>query len=122
MTAARNTHGADFRHLAGIPSSPDELVGPREDGGAGMQILRVSASSRPKSVAGALAAILKESGPVEMQAVGAAAINQAVKAMAIARGFLSASHMDLVAIPEFIEVDIDGETRTAMRFTVEPRG
>lgn len=86
-----------------------------------MQILRVSASSRPKSVAGAIASILKESGIVEMQAVGAGAVNQAVKAMAIARGFLSSSDMDLVAVPEFMEVAIEGQTRTGLRFTVEPR-
>lgn len=86
-----------------------------------MQTLRVAASSRPKSVAGALAAILRESGPVEIQAVGAGAVNQAVKAMAIARGFLSQYEMDLVVIPEFFEIAIEGESRTALRFIVEPR-
>lgn len=83
-----------------------------------MQILRVSASSRPKSVAGALAAILREAGEAEMQAVGAGAVNQAIKGVAIARGFLADHDMDLSLVPEFFEVPIDGDSRTAMRFIV----
>jgi stage V sporulation protein S len=86
-----------------------------------LQILRVAAASRPKSVAGAMAAILRDAQAVEIQAVGAGAVNQAVKAMAIARTFLAPHQLDLVAVPEFFEIPIDGETRTAIRFRVEPR-
>lgn len=86
-----------------------------------MHILKVSASSRPRSVAGALTAILKESGPLELQAVGAGAVNQAVKAIAIARGYLAGSNLDLVVMPEFMSVDIEGEARTGIRFRIEPR-
>ncbi len=86
-----------------------------------MEVLKVSAQSKPKSVAGALAAVLREKGSAEVQAVGAGAVNQAVKAIAIARGFVAPNGIDLVAIPAFAEIDIDGEERTAIRFIVEPR-
>lgn len=86
-----------------------------------MQCLRVSAASRPKSVAGALSAILKESGSAEIQAVGAGAVNQAVKAIAITRSFLRPEGIDLVTAPDFIEVSIEGEAKTAIRFAVERR-
>lgn len=86
-----------------------------------MQTLRVSASSRPKSVAGAIAAVVKESGPVEIQAVGAGAVNQAIKAIAIARGYLNGEGVDLVMQPEFMELAIDGESRTGVRMLIETR-
>lgn len=86
-----------------------------------MQTLRVSAASRPKALAGAIAAVIKESGPVEVQAVGAGAVNQAIKAIAIARGYLSADGFDLVMQPEFMDVALDGESRTGVRMVVEPR-
>ncbi len=86
-----------------------------------MDVLRVSTQSRPKSVAGALAAVLREQGRVEVQAVGAGAVNQAVKAIAIARGFVAPNGIDLVAIPAFVEIMIDAEERTAIKFIVEPR-
>ena len=86
-----------------------------------MEVLKVSAQSNPKSVAGALAAVLRESGSAEMQAVGAGAVNQAIKAVAIARGFVAPNGIDLVAIPAFAEITIDGEERTAIRFIIEPR-
>lgn len=86
-----------------------------------MEILRVSAQSSPKSLAGALAAVLREKGTAEMQAVGAGAVNQAVKAIAIARGFVAPSGMDLVSVPAFTEIQIEGEERTAIKFIVEPR-
>lgn len=81
----------------------------------------MSAQSKPKSVAGALAAVLREKGSAEMQAVGAGAVNQAIKAIAIARGFVAPNGIDLVAIPAFSEISIDGEERTAIKFIVEPR-
>ena len=81
-----------------------------------MEVLKVSAQSNPKSVAGALAAVLRENGSAELQAVGAGAVNQAVKAIAIARGFVAPNGIDLVAIPAFVEIQIDGEERTAIKF------
>jgi stage V sporulation protein S len=85
------------------------------------EVLKVSADSKPKSVAGALAAVLREKGAVELQAVGAGAVNQAVKAIAITRGFVAPNGIDLVAIPAFTKVEIDGEERTAIKFLVEAR-
>lgn len=87
----------------------------------GMEVLKVSAQSNPKSVAGALAAVLREKGSAEVQAVGAGAVNQAIKAVAIARGFVAPNGIDLITIPAFAEISIDGEERTAIRFIVEPR-
>ena len=86
-----------------------------------MEVLKVSAQSKPKSVAGALAAVLRENGVAELQAVGAGAVNQSVKAIAITRGFVAPNGIDLVAVPAFSEIDIEGEERTAIKFIVEPR-
>lgn len=86
-----------------------------------MEVLKVSATSSPKSVAGALTAVLREYGKAEVQAVGAGAVNQAVKAIAITRGFVAPNGLDLVMIPAFVEIDIDNETRTAIKFLIEPR-
>ncbi|CUH95616.1 hypothetical protein P22_1690 [Propionispora sp. 2/2-37] len=86
-----------------------------------MEILKVSAQSNPKSVAGALAAVLREKHSAEVQAVGAGAVNQAIKAIAISRGFVAPNGIDLVTIPAFAEISIEGEERTAIRFIVEPR-
>ncbi|KYZ77332.1 stage V sporulation protein S [Anaerosporomusa subterranea] len=86
-----------------------------------MEMLKVSAQSNPKSVAGALAAVLREKGSAELQAVGAGAVNQSIKAIAIARGFVAPNGIDLVTIPAFSEISIDGEERTSIRFIVEPR-
>lgn len=86
-----------------------------------MDVLKVSAQSNPKSVAGALAAVLRDKGSAEVQAVGAGAVNQAIKAVAIARGFVAPNGINLIAIPAFAEITIDGEQRTAIRFIVEPR-
>lgn len=86
-----------------------------------MEVLKVSAKSQPKSVAGALSAVLRENAVAEVQAVGAGAVNQAVKALAITRGFVAPNGIDLVVIPAFSEITIDGEERTAIRFIVEPR-
>ena len=86
-----------------------------------MEVLKVSAQSQPKAVAGALAAVLRERSTAELQAVGAGAVNQAVKAIAITRGFVAPNGIDLVVIPAFAEILIDGEERTAIKFIVEPR-
>ena len=84
-------------------------------------ILRVSAKSRSPAVAGAIAGVVRENGRADVQAVGAGAVNQAVKAIAIARGFLLLDGFDVVGIPSFIDVEIDGLERTAIRIAVEPR-
>lgn len=86
-----------------------------------MEVLKVSAQSQPKSVAGALAAVLRENNAAEVQAVGAGAVNQAVKAIAITRGFVAPNGIDLVVVPAFSEIIIEGEERTAIKFIVEPR-
>lgn len=86
-----------------------------------MDILKVSSKSNPNSVAGALAGVLRASGSAEMQAVGAGALNQAVKAVAIARGFVAPHGIDLICIPAFMDIEIDGVQRTAMKLIVEPR-
>ncbi|MDY6012941.1 stage V sporulation protein S [Clostridium sp.] len=86
-----------------------------------MEILKVSTKSNPNSVAGALAAIIKEKNIVEVQAVGAGAINQGVKAIAIARGFLAPSGKDIICIPAFTDIVINGEERTAIKFIVQPK-
>ena len=86
-----------------------------------MEILKVSTKSNPNSVAGALAGVIREKGKAEMQAIGAGAINQAIKAVAIARGFVAPSGIDLVCIPAFVDVKIDGDERTAIKLIVGPR-
>jgi len=86
-----------------------------------MQTLRVSAKSKPNTVAGAIAGVIREEGQVEVQTVGAAALNQAVKAIAIARGFLISSGTDLVCAPSFSDIEIDGNERTAIRLLVMPK-
>lgn len=86
-----------------------------------VEVLKVSSKSNPNSVAGALAGVLRQSGAVEVQVVGAGALNQAVKAIAIARGFVAPSNLDLVCIPTFADIEIDGQSRTAIRLAVEDR-
>lgn len=86
-----------------------------------MDVLKVSSKSNPNSVAGALAGVLREKGTAEIQAIGAGALNQAIKAIAIARGFVAPGGMDLICIPAFTDVKIDGDERTAIKLIVEPR-
>jgi stage V sporulation protein S len=86
-----------------------------------MEIIKVSAKSRSTAVAGAIAGVIREVGRAEVQAIGAGAVNQAIKAVAIARGYLALEGMDIVCIPAFAEVDIEGQERTALRMVVEPR-
>ena len=86
-----------------------------------MEILKVSAKSNPNSVAGALAGVLREKGGAEIQAIGAGALNQAIKSIAIARGFVAPGGIDLVCVPAFTDIEIEGEERTALKLIVEPR-
>ena len=82
--------------------------------------LKVSSKSSPASVAGAIAGMIKDGASVEIQAVGAGAVNQAVKAVAISRGFLSPVGIEVACMPSFADIVIDGEFRTAIRFSVLP--
>lgn len=86
-----------------------------------MATLKVSSTSEPKAAAGALANTIREQGWAEIQVIGPKAVNQAVKAIAIARGYIAPSGIDLIAVPSFTEVIINGEERTAIRFIVKPR-
>jgi len=86
-----------------------------------MSIIKVSARSRTASVAGAVAGVVRESGRAEVQAIGAGAVNQAIKAIAIATGYLADEDVHVVCVPAFAEVIIDDQERTAIKITVEPR-
>ncbi len=93
----------------------------KADGVTRADVIKVSATSRSTAVAGAIAGVMREHRFAEVQAIGAGAVNQAVKALAIARGYLDGDGIDIICMPQFMEVDIDGQERTAVRFTVEPR-
>ncbi len=86
-----------------------------------MEMLRISTKSNPNSIAGAIAGLIKERGRAEMQAIGAGALNQAVKAVAIARGFVAPTGIDLVCVPAFAEVKVEGEDRTGIKLVIESR-
>jgi stage V sporulation protein S len=86
-----------------------------------MEILKVSTTSRPVAVAGAIAGVIRTSGRVEVQAIGAGAVNQAVKAIAVARGYVAPGGMELCCVPSFVEIHIEGELRTGIRLVVEVR-
>lgn len=86
-----------------------------------MDILKVSSKSNPNSVAGALANMFKDKNVIEIQSIGAGALNQAIKAIAIARGFVAPSGKNLVCIPAFTDIVIDGEDRTAIKLIVEAK-
>jgi stage V sporulation protein S len=87
----------------------------------GHEVFKVSGRSHPTSVAGAIAGVMRTRGVVELHVVGAGALNQAVKAVAVARGFLGEAGLDLVCTPSFAEIEIDGERRTAVCLTVDDR-
>jgi len=82
------------------------------------EILKVAAKSSPNSVAGAIANVFRENGKVTLQAIGAGAVNQAVKAIAISRGYVASGGVDLVCIPAFTDIKINGEERTAIKFII----
>ena len=86
-----------------------------------MEILKVSSKSAPNSVAGAIAGVIRETGTAEVQAIGAGASNQAVKAIAIARGYLAPSGIDLVCFPAFSNIEVNGEEKTAIKFVINNR-
>jgi stage V sporulation protein S len=113
----RSTGFLSFVHVTqrrrGLPTPPL--------GDARMDIIKVAKDSRSTSVAGAIAGVVREHGRAEVQAVGAGAVNQAVKAVIIARGYLTLDGIDVICIPVFTEVYIGDQERTAIRFVVEPR-
>ncbi len=86
-----------------------------------VDIIKVSGKSRSTAVAGAIAGVIREHKRAEVQAIGAGAVNQAVKAVAIARGYLQQDGLDIVCVPTFVEVDVSGQERTAIKLTVEVR-
>ena len=86
-----------------------------------MDIIKVSAHSRSTAVAGAIAGVMRDHNHAEVQAIGACAVNQAVKAVAIARGYLALDGIEIVCFPEFVEVELDGQERTAVKLVIEPR-
>ncbi|MEJ5200199.1 MAG: stage V sporulation protein S [Anaerolineae bacterium] len=86
-----------------------------------MEVIKVSAQSRSTAVAGAIAGVMRERKHAEVQAIGASAVNQAIKAVAIARDYLAQDGIQIVCVPEFVEVDIDGQERTAVKLIIEPR-
>ncbi len=105
----------DIQLTANQSTAPTPIVA------APTTVLQVASASNPSSVAGAIAGMIRERGAAEAQAIGAGAINQTVKAIAIARGYLAPSGLDLICIPAFVDVTINGEARTAIRFFIEPR-
>lgn len=86
-----------------------------------VDVLKVSAKSNPNAVAGAVAGVVRERGGVEVQVIGAGALNQAIKSIAIARGFMAPGGVDLICTPAFTDVNINGQERTAIRLIIEPR-
>jgi len=86
-----------------------------------MNIIKVSGSSRTSAVAGAIAGVFRENKKAEVQAIGAIAVNQAVKALALAKGYLKEDGYNVVFIAEFVDVEINDKIRTAIKFTVEER-
>ena len=86
-----------------------------------MDIIKVSANSRTSAVAGAIAGVMREHKHAEVQAIGAGAVNQAVKALVLAKGYLNGDGISVVCVPEFVDVDIDGKVRTAIKLVIEPR-
>ena len=86
-----------------------------------MDVIKVSAHSRSTAVAGAIAGVMRDHRHAEVQAIGASAVNQAIKAVAIARSYLTLDGIDIVCVPEFVEIEIDGQERTALKLIIEPR-
>jgi stage V sporulation protein S len=85
-----------------------------------MNIIKVSANSRTAAVAGAIAGVVREHKLAEVQSIGAGAVNQAVKALILARGYLANDGIEIVFVPEFVDVEIEGKVRTAIKLTVIP--
>ena len=93
----------------------------KKSGAIDMELLKVSSQSKPKLVAGAIAAVVRTGESVEIQAIGAAAVNQAVKSIAVARGYVVPNGIDLISYPAFSQLEVDGEEKTSIKFVVERR-
>jgi stage V sporulation protein S len=87
-----------------------------------MNVIKVSANSRTAAVAGAIAGVMREHRYAEVQSIGAGAVNQAIKAVILAKGYLVNDGIDIICVPEFVDVDIEGKVRTAIKLTITPRG
>ena len=87
-----------------------------------MNVIKVSANSRTAAVAGAIAGVMREHRHAEVQSIGAGAVNQAVKAVILAKGYLVNDGIDIICVPEFVDVEIDGKVRTAIKLNITPRG
>ncbi|MEO8355974.1 MAG: stage V sporulation protein S [Chloroflexota bacterium] len=85
-----------------------------------MDIIKVSANSRTSAVAGAIAGVVREHKRAEVQAIGAGAVNQAVKALVLAVGYLRGDGIDVVCVPEFVDITIEDKVRTAIKLVIEP--
>ena len=86
-----------------------------------MDVIKVSANSRTAAVAGAIAGVVRDHKRAEVQAIGAGAVNQAVKALVLATGYLKNDGIEVVCVPEFVDITIDDKVRTAIKLVVEPR-
>ncbi|HKG54158.1 MAG TPA: stage V sporulation protein S [Anaerolineales bacterium] len=86
-----------------------------------MDVIKVSANSRTSAVAGAIAGVVREHGRAEVQAIGAGAVNQAIKALVLAIGYLKGDNIEVACVPEFADVAIDDKVRTAIKLVIEPR-
>ena len=85
-----------------------------------MDVIKVSANSRTSAVAGAIAGVVREHGRAEVQAIGAGAVNQAIKALVLATGYLKGDNIEVACVPEFADVAIDDKVRTAIKLVIEP--
>src|SRR5215207_2313827 len=85
-----------------------------------MDLIKVSATSRTSAVAGAIAGIVREHHRAEVQAIGAGAVNQAVKALVLATGYLKNDGIYVTCVPEFADITIDDKVRTAIKLVIEP--
>jgi len=98
--------------------TPEMLYTPDEDDSSTLNVIKVSARSRTAAVAGAIAGVMRDNQHAEVQAIGAGAVNQAVKAIVIAKGYLAEEGVHIVCVPSFVDVDIDDQERTAIRFEI----
>ena len=115
LTATRERGETDMSDISEV----SEVSATQKPQGDGTEVLKVSAHSRPSAVAGAIAAVIRNHGRADVQAIGAGATNQAIKAIAIARDYLQPDNIDIVVVPAFIDVVIAEEERTAIRLVVE---
>jgi stage V sporulation protein S len=104
-----------------LSSSKSPIVHETLNGGMNMVVVKVGAKSNASKVAGSIAGYLRDKEEVEIHCIGAGSINQGVKAIAITRGFMAPMGIDLICIPAFMDIVIDGENRTAIKFIVEAR-